>query len=37
MLCEVVVDAEVAGEGVEAGGDAEDILEALLTFLPAFL
>jgi len=37
VLGEVVVDAGWAGEGVEAGDDAEDVSEALLAFLPAFL
>ena len=37
VLVEVVVDAGVVEDEVGAGGDAEDVSEALLAFLPAFL
>ena len=33
----MVVDAGVVEDEVGAGGDAEDVSEALLAFLPAFL
>ena len=36
MLGEVVLDAGVAEERIEAGGDAEDVSKALLAFLAAF-